>query len=699
MKIFYDSIGDDVANLEIVDVIMSYPSITHRLNAPSLCTVELIDSEGALYTTWNTKNFTKFKVEDDSTNVLFRGYLKNKRFNHNKLTLELVGFSSKLDWKAFNKNFIYVEGKVADVTPGAVATRLQLTDYEDVAYTWTANDFINDRDLAILIVDGTSSEDTTVWDTSAISTAGDTGESGGVPQLADVNDGSHYITYETSATPSFTTTITIDGDVIDHTKYLKKIIIDYRFWLRMDTPFNSYGSASTSLQISKDGSWHTVATGYMSCHGSQYSSKVGPPVGSGLDAEGNSANDYLCPDNGNNTELIKYFGVDGADDYDELLGMRFVTTGDIYGDDAAAVKVYLFIDYVKVYVEWDSYDIAPIMETITANGADTIDTTGIDWDETGVTSDDKFRIGENTTEVVSHIADAAGVNIEVLAIREATAVELVPDSDAGPNDWDTSGYVRVDEDKDTPDANMIYADNGDNGETETFGFPNTITAFLNNQLLESVTIHAYGKMSGDVVSCNCDVYYDGGWQGHETLAFVAGLSWMEVTFTLNGTVVPDDLKIEFNAGTASGNAEIWIDTVYITVNLGYINYFNAYMARWFKGNTCREALKSVCILEGADWFENHTDETVYINLEEQFRDTGVDLTSANYGYDWEYEDQCNNYFKIVVNGNAAQRIYAEAIDITVDSPMVFGIIDENIMTKAAARFAKLRSKTIMALTT
>ena len=71
---------------------------------------------------------------DSSENILFRGYLTDKNFSHNKLILTVASFGIMLDWQPFTKDYILEEGYVRTVPGSAILTMYDDLD-EDEEYT------------------------------------------------------------------------------------------------------------------------------------------------------------------------------------------------------------------------------------------------------------------------------------------------------------------------------------------------------------------------------------------------------------------------------------------------------------------------------------------------------------------------------------------------------------------------------------
>jgi len=85
LKVYHDH--DENGSWTEVTGIKSYPEIMHRMDEISTASVVIVDNEGDLYSTWEAYDFIPMRIDDDAANVLFRGYLVGKKFEHDKLTL------------------------------------------------------------------------------------------------------------------------------------------------------------------------------------------------------------------------------------------------------------------------------------------------------------------------------------------------------------------------------------------------------------------------------------------------------------------------------------------------------------------------------------------------------------------------------------------------------------------------------------
>jgi len=659
MKIYYYNSG-----WVQISAIVEYPNPTTRVNQVGNCIVTLRDFEGALYSSWEPRDFTKMKVEDASSNIMFIGYLIDKEFTQDKLTLILKGFSAILEWAPFKKNYVLAEGKIesvpsnvglpmesedTDVMPnedvsvswekwgtvtyhyeavddtegnyyiyatdgnenavdefncttisiisatqiiikiegwtnaskdievdfyngdswegykavgltgtvetqsitfsglnmnqtdlnnckirvkansaygaddysyvksirttlsysGSDPTSLGLETNEDASFTWENDQWINDRDVGILILDNTSGNSIRGGEPSAVTPNGHTAASGNAQSIGYPDDADYYSATDTYAGGyNAYADVDMDGFSIADSNTLLKIELKYKIGV-----YSSYqGGANTGvnvyLKIKKDSSYITIAT-----------ATAWYPIG----VDGKTR--WVEGTHEITTDLADYLDKTGSY-YDALKGTRVeMESGATYVSGSAK----LYIDYLEVFITYNQDPISPIMVPITDNGASWIKASSINWNDSGVDVGDKFQIGESTIKVLSEIGSACGI----------------------------------------------------------------------------------------VITC-------------------------QSTLT-------------------------------------------KYMARYFRGSYGMEGLKAVCLLEGMIWFEDHENEVIVVSKEADLVDSGIDLTQADYDINWKYNDHCNNFKKIEVYGNSELEIYASAIDESINSEQVKQLIDDTIMTNADAQ--------------
>ncbi|MFX1371332.1 MAG: nitrous oxide reductase family maturation protein NosD [Promethearchaeota archaeon] len=407
MKLYHDADEDD-SWTEVGDVV-EYPTITTRNNMYGLCDVKLRDFEGALYSTWYSRDFCPMRVEDDDENVIFDGYLAKKNFTAKYLMLHLVGFGVRLEWASFNSNYILAEGKVQQVDADAELhvyyDENENNEYDaggDEDFDWDDDQWVSgQQDKGLLIVDNTTSTISKEWDASAVDISGEDSSAGNAAstitkddddELVVTVDGDNNQTYATS------TSFTIDGTVIPDTHSIQKIEIDYQYGFDIpDCDPYSFWYLRGYLQIKKDADWITLKT-------LEYSGK-GPTkiwTDSPLITIEESA-----------TEMAKYFNTAGGN-FTELKGLRIYTRGQ-YITMGGYAEIDMECDYIKVTVYHNTLNISPIMESITDSAANSLTCAGVTWTNTGVAVNDSFKIGQNTNTILSDIASQAGVPLNIVS--------------------------------------------------------------------------------------------------------------------------------------------------------------------------------------------------------------------------------------------------------------------------------------------
>ncbi len=513
MKVYHDH-DKNGSWTEITDII-TYPVPNPRLDNIGNVIVVIRDFEGALYATWKDYDFIPMKVEDDSSNVLFRGFLTGKSFKHDQLTLTISGLGVKLEWESFSNNYILEQGKVSSVPAG---TNLVLEDLDSNPFTWDA-DYWNsgEQNKGFLIVDNTHNSVCIEWDASADVCQNGSGKAGTYEGTLTKNDGEwlYYHDIESASYYNATIGLTVDGESISDTVYLQKIEIEYNLRTALELFNADWTYGRVDLQINKDGSYKTIKSIYKIVH---YPEDYPDGFDSGwIDSP-------LISIQESNSELLKYFNKTGAN-YTSLKGIRIKFDGVIQPAGEGDGQISCAWDFLKVKIYYNTADISPIMKKITDSADSWLSCEGVDdWTATGVAVGDSFKIGESTNKVLTELSAKIGIEIH----------------------------------------------------TQT---------------------------------------------------------------TLS-----------------------------------------KYMARWFRGTNGLEVLTAVCDLEGTHWWEDYVNNRIIISSETDMIDSEVDLTQANYGWDWEYQDDCNFYYKVEVFGSSSLGIYTYAEDTSVNSEMVKQIYDESIMT-------------------
>ena len=400
MKLYYDTTNSatwpqDAAepSWTRVSAVSSFPRIRSRMDETGITVVKLGDFEGALKDTWDAREWTRMKIEDEDSNVIFLGYLTGKTYEAKEMTMVISGISKVFQWFPLNKNYILAEGYIDDIAFGADTTRLDLVQGNDARsdFAWPVDKWITDRDVAIIIRENSTGDTQETWLVTAIAQVG--GEDiDAAANWEDEPDGIYYRIREINETVfDCVVTPTLGGDNIPNTNTISKIEIFYDFRIS----WVDFVHGAVWLEANRDGSWQRVAGAY---GGNEWFGTTGIRIEGSYELIADDLTDYLT--------------LDGAN-WDEMLGIRFKFFGDFQPGDGTQT---LNIDYIKVVITYNAHNISPISETITNNGASFIQVAGVNWEEMGVTDGgaadgDIFNIGENCKQIVDDISVACHVNI------------------------------------------------------------------------------------------------------------------------------------------------------------------------------------------------------------------------------------------------------------------------------------------------
>ncbi|KKN09407.1 hypothetical protein LCGC14_1046850, partial [marine sediment metagenome] len=407
MKLYYDTgnsgtypqDGTEPSWTRIGDII-SFPKIKSRMDETGICIVKLRDYEGNLFDFWKTREWTRMKLEDEDSNVIFLGYLTGKSYTEKDMTMTISGISKVFQWFPIDKNYVLAEGYIDDIAFGADTTRLDLVQGNEARdnFAWIVDKWITDRDVAILIRDNSTGNTQETWLVTGIS------QFGGENIFADAGwaddpDGIYYRIREINETTfNCVVTPTLGGDNIPNTNTISKIEIFYDFkitWL-------DFVMGSINLEVNRGGAWQRIVGAY---GGHQWWGSTSKRLEGSFELIGDDLTDYLV--------------LDGAN-WDEMLGIRFKFNGDYQALDGTQS---LFIDYIKIVITYNADDISPIMETLTNNGASFIKVAGVNWEEMGITDGgaddgDIFKIGENCKQIIEDIGVAC--HIDILQLTAST---------------------------------------------------------------------------------------------------------------------------------------------------------------------------------------------------------------------------------------------------------------------------------------
>jgi len=114
--------------------------------------------------------------------------------------------------------------------------------------------------------------------------------------------------------------------------------------------------------------------------------------------------------------------------------------------------------------------------------------------------------------------------------------DIYPIGDATPNDWgalpDVAHYLNINEDKGSPNSDMIFADQiyADDNELDQFTFE-TIDNIQDNSITQ-VVVWTYGRRPVGVLSPEVAISWNGGvnFTVYTDLAFTDVNSWHDVTY-------------------------------------------------------------------------------------------------------------------------------------------------------------------------
>jgi len=686
MKVYYDNSGTPTE----VTGIIKWPEITTRNNSYGLCTVELVDFEGALYSTWESRDLTKMYVTDgtgtadySNENQIFVGYLVNKIYEHNKCTLIIAGFGFLLERKPFNHNFILEEGKVKTV-PYAGTEQDEIirpnSDVDDGA--WVGGD-----------LSGTLDDNKTQP------------EAGGGDTITCASTSTCILNMGTFAFNDGVVCTSITAWVYGKPGNFDAYTVSYSIGAGDAATFKSPEQDPVGMQWG-DVEWTGLELTNDDIDSIRFHLKN---TSSGA---GNSEVDvvYFVISTENKYALeLKYID-DNGDDQD-------FAWGDDYWANDYTDRGILIVD--------NTGNVSSTIWTCTAVedngtfGTEVGDHTGLsaigdgtgwylqqnnDTDFTGCIGD--LTIGGNNIPTSSYIKEIHvnfrfGVKANSSLLHATTAKATLQVYDG--SDWHEVGSATSYQDWLGGTQPYSWVGEGDGTASEweyDFKLPFTASTDLDDFLV--VDGANYDEMQGVRIILT---------GGTNTIGYGAiHLDFCEVVvhhYTQDISPIMD--KIDDNGDTwiVSSGTE-WATTgvaanddfkfgIPTTEVVGYISAdsglavvvdstFTRYVAQWFKGTYCLDAIKTVCDLEGCVWIEDHEDECIRILKPTDFSDSTVDLTSSDYEWNWKFEDKCNAVRRVDVFGNAATRIHASAEDIDVDINGLYKqIIDEKIATKPDAQ--------------
>ena len=695
--------------------IVSYPDINERMDNYGTCTVVVSDYEGAAFDSWHARDFVPVKIEDADSNILFQGYLKNRRFTRESITLALVGFAAVLDGTPFNKNYVLAEGKVKTV-PGTTGLAASYDISADVQI------------CAGLCSDGTNyyvvsyTDEKIVKYTKAFvwvaeyDISGDVGEPYGIAY----NGTNFFVTsqgddkvYEYNSAFALQGSYDLSGDV-DELTLIAYLIGDFYVADLADHVF-LYNSA---FELQDE--WDLSA--YLSTNsGMTYRNGYFWITSLNDDKVFKFSTSFVYQDEYIDTsgEMAACYGfswIDGcflASSGAAEIIYRYLETGTYFSDDLSLALQQDDEDEGDPDFEWDPDRwIYPrdtgILIVDNSQGeyskewqCSALVSTN-EYDEEGgvagtITASDniyyRFTTYNSTTAYVDFTMDT-GVDLLTSKTLERIEIDFTMHCNYTP-----SSSLRIYLDKDGVyelHKAWFIGSFGPNTFSDTITLTEDLADYLDeaagsytglkglritmvNGIFESPTVAVdYLKVK---------VFYtETAFSPIMEKIYDSGASWIVsyMDWTTSGVVAGDLFKIGENTASILGDIISTLDPA-LGITLEIKSTLSKYMARDFRGNKCVDALKAVKLLEGMFWKEDHTNKKIIISKEADFVDSGVDLTEADYEPGWEYEDDCNHFRQIDVYGNSSLNVCANATDTTSTSLMTKTIIDDTIMTNADAQ--------------
>lgn len=647
--------------------IIGYPNIMSRINAVGTATIIVSDFEGALYATWSTYNFTPIRIDDASGNVLFRGYCHDKRFEKDKLVLSCSGLAVLLNWKEFNKNYILAEGLVSEVP--STSSGIETTGYcypnGDAAQAWSHTGAAG-------------------W--SEIDEAGEPNWDDRI--YADSNDDGKVDTYDM-------TTLT---DVISISQIQVKIHGYMYNGATDDLRVNVYcggwlGEKSDNIPVYPTLDWDDdkfiwsgLSLTQADLNGLQV--KITAPADIQL-TEGIAIDairvEITYDQSGYTIELTD--DDDGVFSWDDDYWINDQDVGLLIVDTSGGFTTRNWICKNGGITTNQTYNSGDYESTHTKNDGDTY-LAHSHYDNTQTVS-----IDINSTE---------GPSFDIDIAHTIQSIKVNYKIGHGHSQGDSNSYLYFQVYNGSSWVNIfspVYKRTIFSGSTSWYEGTIELSGTLTDYLNDSNADDDYDELQG--LRIILDPIYCGAGAAPEFRIYVDYIN-VEIKYTedavspiMESITSNDDTSVSTSGldHTSSGiqigdsfkigeNTTKILDEISVEAGVGFRldSSLSKYISRHYKGTSCMEALNSVCALEGLFWFEDYENNIVVISKEDDFEDSGVDLTQSDYDVDWRYEDHCNNYFKIKVFGNASYNIQAAAPDLTVDSLMTKQIIDESIMT-------------------
>lgn len=280
---------------------------------------------------------------------------------------------------------------------GDTAEALELETNDEALLNWIDDQFSNDTDKGILIVDNTGNIDTLTFEATANPTVTNgTYVSGDKEGLDTKYDGLTYV-FKDTTTPhnAYITVPTGHATGIADTQTLHKIEINYRIGVfRTWFLFGLTPPTKMTIKILDDDNYDNNA---FIIFESSDSAGVTEWVEGTLIIEDSDTN-------------LQKFLVNDAGDYKSLVGLRLYLEGW-----ALNLPATVYVDLLDVTIYHAAVEASPIMEQIDHNGAEYVRVHGLTWTTTALTAGDSFKIGPISSVVLSDLFIKAGVNYQLFS--------------------------------------------------------------------------------------------------------------------------------------------------------------------------------------------------------------------------------------------------------------------------------------------
>ena len=666
MKCYYST--DDGTNWTQITDVVDFPTIKTALNKTSYCVIVIrsFHDTGTQFADWEGRDFANIKVEDESSNIIFRGYLENKIFENKILELHCKGLSARLDWKGFNKNYELAAGKVGQ-SPAHIAGVVEICrpDGDGMVQQWQklgATDHWED-------VDDTTPDNYAIY-------------------ASDVDDGEKC---------EFTMTTISDVTSVQS--------VSVKIYGRNNA---TMGAADCYCNLYIEGVWQGQKTMSFTTTYTEYTS-----TWAGLNSSQAELNAMEIRVTANAAIIINeeqmidqiyaeviFTGIDTDSieltDFDDVI---FAWDINQWVTDTDCGLLIVDNTTGNTTTNWDASaynstnendESGAAVDTNTAQDGNSyfIEETTTTWDANVVFTMDGAVMDSTTVflksltinfryKTVTDLPNNSFFKIEINKDGSYYTLETIPFT--ALTVWEDKVFII--EDTDTELAK--YFDKTGNDYDELKG----IRLTFYNPYAGNIT----GQIYIDLLEI--DIEHN----PYDIVPIMAQITANGASYVECDTLVFEETGISDRLDPAADSFRIGQDTKTILNNIceeasvGILitsaASFTKYSARWFKGTTCLDALKSIILLEGAYWYEDFTYDRIVIVKPADFEDSGVDLTQASYDHNWSYTDDGNNYKKVDIFGKASLLIYAFARDerATNTSPKVKIIVDETITTNSDAQ--------------